>query len=113
MKNDMMNIKQETIVRLRAKINVLPKQIISKTLTRSDDISVTLFGIDKGKEVYTQHTNGDVMVTVLSGKAKIMRDGKVYELSQCDSIMMPSKQPQVVYAKEPLKMCLVVVSANG
>ena len=52
------------------------------------------------------------MVSVLYGKGRFTIDGKVFELSKCESIVMPANKPHSVYAIEPFKMCLVVVFPN-
>lgn len=109
MKKGIKNIKHETVIRLVDQIEILPGQVISKTLSQNEAVSITLFGFDQGEEISTHESGGDAMVTVLEGKGRFTIDGKVHELSKCESIIMPAKKTHAVYAIEPLKMCLVVV----
>lgn len=109
MNNGIKNINHETVVRLVDQIEILPGQVVSKTLAQNDAVSVTLFGFDQGEEISTHESGGDAMVIVLEGKGRFTIDGKVYELSKYESIVMPAKKPHAVYAIEPFKMCLVVI----
>jgi quercetin dioxygenase-like cupin family protein len=103
------NIEQEDIVVLSELVNVNEGQIISKTLTQNEAVSITLFAFDKGEEISTHDSSGDAMVTVLEGTGQFTVDGKEYLLSQGQTLVMPAKKPHAVFAKEQFKMILVVV----
>ena len=109
MNNGIKNMNHETVVRLADQIDILPGQVVSKTLAQNGSVSVTLFGFDQGEEISTHESGGDAMVSVLYGKGRFTIDGKVFELSKCESIVMPANKPHSVFAKEAFKMLLIVV----
>lgn len=103
------NIEQEEIVVLSELVSVNQGQIISKTLTQNEAVSITLFAFDQGEEISTHDSNGDAMVTVLEGTGQFTVDGKEYILTAGETLVMPAKKPHAVFAKEQFKMMLVVI----
>lgn len=103
------NIEQEDIVVLSELVSVNEGQIISKTLTQNEAVSITLFAFDKGEEISTHDSSGDAMVTVLEGTGQFTVDGKEYLLSAGQTLVMPAKKPHAVFAKEQFKMILIVI----
>ena len=84
-------------------------QIVSKTLTQNQAVSITLFSFAKGEEISTHESGGDAFVTCLDGIGKITIDGVEYLLHEGESIVMPAGHPHAVYGQEAFKMLLVVV----
>lgn len=107
------NLAHEQVVDLAAQVEVQPGQIVSKTLAQNPAVSVTLFAFDAGEEISTHDSTGDAMVTVLEGVGQFTVDGKVYELSAGQSLVMPAQKPHAVFAKEKFKMSLLVVFPAG
>ena len=103
------NIAPETVLQLDKQVEILPGQVVSKTLAQNDAVSLTLFAFDKDEEISTHESDGDALVTVLEGTGKITIDGKAYTLRAGESILMPAQKPHAVYAVEPFKMSLIVV----
>ena len=107
--NYLKNIEQEDIVVLSEMVSVNEGQVISKTLTQNEAVSITLFAFDKGEEISTHDSSGDAMVTVLEGTGQFTVDGKEYLLSAGQTLVMPAKKPHAVFAKEQFKMILIVI----
>ena len=105
----MKNIEKSEILVLKELIAYQPGQVVSRTLAQNDAVSVTLFSFDKDEEISTHESGGDALVTCLEGVGKITIDGNAYELHECESIVMPARQPHAVYGQEQFKMLLVVV----
>ena len=103
------NIDHETVLHLADLVQVLPGQVVSKTLVQNNAVSVTLFAFDKDEEISTHESEGDAFVTCLDGVGKITIDGVEHILKEGESIVMPAKHPHAVYGKEQFKMLLVVV----
>ena len=103
------NIEHEKVVNLAGEVQVMPGQVVSKTLAQNDAVSVTLFAFDKGEEIGTHESGGDAFVTCLDGVGKVTIDGEEYILKEGDSIVMPAKHPHAVYGQEQFKMLLVVI----
>ncbi|NCB52666.1 MAG: cupin domain-containing protein [Clostridia bacterium] len=106
------NMAHETVLSLKEQVQILPGQIVSRTLAQNKAVSITLFAFDKGEEIGSHDSDGDAMVTVLEGTGLFTVDGKEYFAGVGETIIMPAKKPHAVYAKEPFKMLLTVVFPN-
>lgn len=103
------NIQKKEILLLKEQIEYQPGQIVSKTLVQNQAVSLTLFAFDKEEEISTHSSEGDAMVTVLEGSAKITIDGAVFLLREGETIVMPAHAAHAVYAQQQFKMLLTVV----
>lgn len=103
------NIEQETVLSLKDQVQVLPGQVVSKTLAQNSAVSITLFAFDKGEEIGTHDSEGDAMVTVLEGTGRFTVDGKEHIVEAGSVLIMSAKKPHAVFALESFKMLLVVV----
>ena len=102
------NIAKKEKITLADQIEYQAGQVVSKTLVQNDGVGITLFAFAKDEGISTHESKGDAMVVALDGKGRITIDGKDYELSAGDSIVMPANHPHAVYGIEPFKMMLVV-----
>lgn len=102
------NIVKKEKVELKNLVAYQEGQVVSKTLVQNDYVSVTLFSFDKGEEISTHASGGDVMVTVLEGTGKFTIGGDVFILKEGETIIMPKDVPHAVYGQEKFKMELVV-----
>lgn len=84
-------------------------QVVSKTLSQNKAISITVFAFDKNEEISSHESSGDAMVIVLDGQAEITIGSEKFIVNKGETIVMPSKMPHAVYAKEKFKMFLIVV----
>lgn len=103
------NIEHEKIITLENEVQIMPRQIVSKTLVQNKSLSVTLFAFDKDTEISSHSSSGDAMITILYGESRITIDDVEYNLKEGETIVMPSNKPHAVYAAEPFKMLLTVV----
>lgn len=104
----MKNIAKAEVLTLKEQVDYQKGQVVSKTLIQNDSLSITLFSFDKDEEISTHSSEGDAFVTCLDGVGRITIDGKEYELTEGESIVMPAGHPHAVYGKEQFKMLLVV-----
>lgn len=104
----MKNISKAEVLTLKEQVDYQRGQVVSKTLIQNDSLSITLFSFDKDEEISTHSSGGDAFVTCLDGVGRITIDGKEYELTEGESIVMPAGHPHAVYGKEQFKMLLVV-----
>ena len=109
MSKKMKNIAQSEVLTLREQISYQEGQVVSKTLTQNQAVSITLFSFAKDEEISTHESGGDAFVTCLDGVGKVTIDGEEYILKEGDSIVMPAKHPHAVYGQEQFKMLLVVI----
>ena len=103
------NIKPEEVLNLANLVQIMPGQIVSKTLVQNEAVSMTLFAFSKGEEISTHQSDGDAMVTILEGTGRLTVDGKDYVAHQGDTLVMPAQKPHAVFGEEDFKMLLVVV----
>lgn len=104
----MKNISKAEVLTLKEQVDYQKGQVVSKTLIQNDWLSITLFSFDKDEEISTHSSEGDAFVTCLDGVGRITIDGKEYELTEGEAIVMPAGHPHAVYGKEQFKMLLVV-----
>lgn len=107
--NTIKNISHETSLNLAAQIEILSGQIVSRTLTQNEAVSLTLFAFDQGEEISTHKSEGDAMVLVLEGTGRFTIAGQIHACKAGETIVMPADKPHAVYAEVPFKMLLTVV----
>lgn len=103
------NIDKAQALVLKNQVAYQQGQVVSKTLTQNQALSITLFSFDKGEGISAHKSKGDAFVTCLDGKGKITIDDKEYFLTEGQSIVMPAGHPHAVYGEMQFKMLLVVV----
>ena len=103
------NIDFETILEMESLVEYKPGQVVSRTLSQSKALSLTLFAFAKGEEISSHASGGDAMVYVLDGTAEITIGGQKYILDKGKTIVMPAGIPHALLAVEPFKMLLVVI----
>ncbi len=103
------NFPHEETVALTAQVEVLPGQVVSKTLSQNKAVSLTLFAFDKGEEISTHESKGDAFVHVLEGEGSFTVNGKEHIVKAGEALVMPAGKPHAVYASHAFKMLLTVV----
>lgn len=72
MSKKMKNIAQSEVLTLREQISYQEGQVVSKTLTQNQAVSITLFSFAKGEEISTHESGGDASDTSLPQMARAM-----------------------------------------
>ena len=103
------NIVPEEALELTNLVDYQPGQVISRTLVQNRAVSITLFSFDQGEEISAHTSDGDAMVTVLAGNARITIGDKSHAVAAGQTIVMPAGIPHAVAAENPFKMLLTVV----
>lgn len=103
------NVPSEKPALLKDIINIRENQIISKVLTDSEHIHMTVLAFDAGEGVSSHAAPGDALVVVLEGEAIITIDGRENHVGAGDSVVMPAGIPHAVKALTKYKMLLTVV----
>jgi quercetin dioxygenase-like cupin family protein len=105
------NIEVAKALALKDEVLYVEKQVVSKTLVQTSNVSITLFAIDKGEEISTHSTPGDALVYVTEGQVTItIGDNEPALVSQGEMILMPANIPHGLEATEKFKMMLVIVT---
>ncbi|GCD10212.1 cupin domain-containing protein [Clostridium tagluense] len=104
------NIEVATALGLKEEVLYVEKQVVSKTLTQTNNVSITLFAFDKGEEISTHSAPGDALVYVTEGEVTItIGDNDPVIVKEGEIILMPANIPHGLEANERFKMMLVIV----
>ncbi len=110
-KNPLKNIEFEKVLDMGSLVEYQPGQVVSRTLSQNDAVSITVFAFDENEEISSHKSGGDAMVTILEGAALITIGDKQYSLGTGKTIVMPAGIAHAVAAAGRFKMLLVVVFA--
>ena len=83
--------------------------IVSKIISKNDAGNLTLFSFDKGQNLSEHTAPFDAIIQVVEGTAKVIIDGKDFEVKAGELIIMPANIPHAVDAVEKFKMLLIEV----
>lgn len=86
--------------------------IVSKTITKRAEGTVTLFAFDKEQGLSEHTTPFDAQVHILDGTATVIIDKKPYILHKDDFIIMPANIPHALEATEKFKMMLTMIKSK-
>ncbi len=96
------------VLSLAGETRFAPNGIVSRTLLRTANCRVVLFGFAEGQEL-TEHTSTqDALVQVLSGECEFSLDGKPQTLKAGDLLYMPPNLPHAVLATTQFSMLLTL-----
>jgi len=103
------NIDAGKVLSLAELVTYQSGQVVSRTLAQNKAVSITIFAFDEGEEISSHSSQGDAMVSILEGRAKVTVGEDMFELGEGQTIVMPAGIPHAVAAKGPFKMFLTVV----
>ena len=83
--------------------------IVSKKVIANKGGNVSLFAFEKGEGLSEHSAPFDALVQVVDGKANIIIDGKLHEVENGSSIIMPANIPHALEASERFKMILTMI----
>lgn len=107
--NIIKNIEPDEVLELAGLVQVLPGQVVSKTLVQNGAVGITLFAFAAGEEISSHDSKGDAMVVVLEGEGKFTVGGRVHRAKAGQALVMPANVPHAVKAPSDFKMMLTVV----
>lgn len=98
----------EKIISLADETRFAPNGIVSRTLMRTPNSRVVLFGFSEGQEL-TEHTSTQTAtVQMLSGECDFSLAGKSHVLKAGDFLFMPANFPHAVRATKQFSMLLTL-----
>lgn len=89
-----------------------PDAIVSRTLVKHGQGTLTLFAFDRGQELSEHTTPFDALVQVLDGTASISIDGREQQVAEGEAILMPANRPHALHADARFKMLLTMIRAG-
>jgi len=101
-----------TVVSLAKETGFAPNGIVSRTLLRTTNGRVVLFGFSEGQEL-TEHTSTQhATVHLLTGECEFDLAGETQQLKAGDFIHMPPGLPHAVRAKTQFSMLLTLIKPD-
>jgi quercetin dioxygenase-like cupin family protein len=99
---------REKILSLAAETQFAPNGIVSRTLLRTVNSRVVLFGFSEGQEL-TEHTSTQhALIEILSGECELSLAGKPNQLKAGDFVYMPPNLRHAVKATKQFSMLLTL-----
>jgi len=86
-----------------------PGAVVSHTVAKSPNGSVTVFAFDEGQELSEHTAPHDATILILDGEAEIRVSGVAHPLKAGDILLMPADAPHAVKATRRFKMLLAMV----
>ena len=108
----LIDVAHEKILSLADETKFAANCIVSRTLLRTPNTRVVLFGFTEGQEL-TEHTSTQsAVVQILSGECEFFLAGKPHQLKTGDLLYMPPNLPHAACASQPFSM-LLTLSPNA
>ncbi len=85
--------------------------VVSRTLVKEEQGSVTLFAFDRGQGLSEHTAPFDALVQVLEGEAEVTTAGESHRLQAGEMIIMPADKPHALKAPRRFKMLLTMIRA--
>jgi len=99
---------RESLISLAAETKYAPNGIVSRTILRTLNSQVVLFGFAEGQEL-TEHTSTQhATIQVLSGGCEFSLADKPHALKAGDLLYMPPNLPHAVKATQQFSMLLTL-----
>ena len=98
----------EKVISLADETRFAPNGIVSRTLMRTANSRVVLFGFTEGQEL-TEHTSTQsALIQILSGECEISLGGKPRVMKSGELLYMPPNLPHAVRATKQFSMLLTL-----
>lgn len=105
----LMDPTKAAVISLETETGFAAHGIVSRTLLRTDNGRVVLFGFSQGQEL-TEHTSTQhATVQILSGECEFDLGTQTHDLKAGDFIHMPPGLPHAVRAKSQFSMLLTLI----
>ena len=106
------NIDNKKVTALKDLAEIKPNSISALSLVDRKSLVIKIVSADKSSEIPTHSSTGDVLVTVLEGKAEITIDGEKFEVSSEKSITIPANAPHSLKAIEAFKVLVMQIKSE-
>jgi quercetin dioxygenase-like cupin family protein len=98
----------EKVVSLPEETRFAPNGIVSRTLLRTENSRVVLFGFAAGQELTEHKSTQHATVQILSGQCDFFLSGKPHALKPGDLLYMPPNCPHALKATSEMAMLLTL-----
>ncbi|WP_028329597.1 cupin domain-containing protein [Brachyspira alvinipulli] len=112
MENFINNINYKKVVSLNNLLEIKNNSISALTLVDRKSLGIKIISVDKGSEISPHTSTGDVLVTVIEGKAEITIDNDKFEVSREESILIPANAVHSLKSIEAFKVLVLQVKSE-
>jgi len=102
-------MEQAKVVELAGLVEYQEGAVVSRTLSKREVGTVTLFAFDAGQALSEHTAPFDALVHVLEGEAEVILGGTLHRVSEGQAILMPAHVFHAVKALQRFKMLLVMM----
>jgi quercetin dioxygenase-like cupin family protein len=104
---------KQKVIALAEETRFAPNGIVSRTLLRTENMRVVLFGFAEGQEL-TEHTSTQhALIQILSGECEFFLAGEPRMFKAGDLLYMPPNLPHAVTATQQFSMLLTLSSPEA
>jgi quercetin dioxygenase-like cupin family protein len=108
----LISLDQEKVLTLTAETQFALNGIVSRTLMKTTNSRLVLFGFAQGQEL-SEHTSPHrALVQVLSGECEFSLGSTWHKLKAGDLVHMPPNLPHAVKATKAFSMLLTLIKAD-
>ena len=90
-------------------VEYAPGAVVSRTIKKSKEGTLTVFAFDEGEELSTHSAPFDAYVQILDGEVEITVGEETVRPSPGDTVLMPADIPHGLHAITPFKMLLIMI----
>jgi quercetin dioxygenase-like cupin family protein len=96
-------------VDLAGLVDYAPGAVVSRTIKKSREGTLTVFAFDEGEELSTHSAPFDAYVQILDGEVEITVGEEVLRPPAGTTVLMPADIPHALHALTPFKMLLIMI----
>jgi quercetin dioxygenase-like cupin family protein len=97
------------IMQLSSSVEYQAGSVVSRTLTKKEKGTITLFAFDEGESLSEHTAPFDAFVYIVDGEAHITIENKPYDLVASEALILPANRPHSVKATKRFKMLLTMI----
>ncbi len=90
-------------------VEYAPGAVVSRTIKKSKEGTLTVFAFDTGEELSTHSAPFDAYVQILDGEVELTIGEETVRPSPGDTVLMPADIPHGLHAITPFKMLLIMI----
>ena len=104
----LIDVGREKILALARETQFAPNGIVSRTLLRTANARVVLFGFAEGQELSEHTSTQQALIQILSNECEFFLAGQPHLLKAGDLLYLPPNLPHAVKATKPFSMLLTL-----
>lgn len=108
----LIDVAEERILSLADETKFAANGIVSRTLLRTANSRVVLFGFTEGQELSEHTSTQSAVVQILSGECEISLAGKTHAVKAGQLIYMPPNVPHAISATKQFSMLLTLFKSE-